>query len=569
MGYFNVVVWMLYKELVELYKRLEKTTLKTLKTKFVADFLKKVEDPELLEIVPYLILGKVFPDWDERELGVGEKLLIRAVSMATGVNSDEIENSVKDTGDLGESVALALQKRKQKSFFSQPLTIKRVYSTLVKVAETTGEGSQDRKLKYLANLFMDASPEEGKYLARTILGTMRTGVAEGLLRDAIAEAFRVKVELVERAYMLTSDFGFVAKIAKLEGDEGLSKVKIQVGKPIKPMLAQMAANVREALIEMGGEAEFEIKYDGARVQVHKDGDKVVIYSRRLENVTKSIPEVVERVKNALKPEKVIVEGELVAVGEGGRPRPFQYVLRRFRRKYNIEEMIEKIPLELNLFDVLYIDGESMIDVQLIERRKTLESIVETNEWIKVAENLITKNPEEAEEFYQRALELGHEGLMAKRLDSVYEPGNRGKKWLKIKPTMENLDLVIIGAEWGEGRRSGVLSSFLLGAYDPVRGDFVPVGKVGSGFTDEDLIEFTKMLKPLIKKEHGKFVEIEPKVVIEVTYQEIQKSPKYESGFALRFPRFVVLREDKGPEDADTVQRIAELYQLQERMKGGK
>ncbi|ALV62465.1 ATP-dependent DNA ligase [Thermococcus sp. 2319x1] len=560
---------MLYRELAELYKRLEKTTLKTLKTKFVAEFLKKAEDPELLEIIPYLILGKVFPDWDERELGVGEKLLIRAVSMATGINSDEIENSVKDTGDLGESVTLALQKRKQKSFFSQPLTIKRVYSTLVKVAETTGEGSQDRKLKYLANLFMDASPEEGKYLARTILGTMRTGVAEGLLRDAIAEAFRVKVELVERAYMLTSDFGFVAKVARLEGDEGLLKVEIQVGKPIKPMLAQMAANVREALMEMGGEAEFEIKYDGARVQVHKDGEKVIVYSRRLENVTRSIPEVVERIKESLKPERVIVEGELVAVGEEGRPRPFQYVLRRFRRKYNIDEMVEKIPLELNLFDVLYVDGKSMIDVQFIERRKTLESIVTTNEWIKVAENLITKNPEEAEKFYHRALDLGHEGLMAKRLDSVYEPGNRGKKWLKIKPTMENLDLVIIGAEWGEGRRSGVLSSFLLGAYDPVRGDFVPVGKVGSGFTDEDLVEFTKMLKPFIKREHGKLVEIEPKIVIEVTYQEIQKSPKYESGFALRFPRYVALREDKGPEDADTVQRIAELYQLQERMKGGK
>ncbi|NJE11973.1 ATP-dependent DNA ligase [Thermococcus sp. LS2] len=560
---------MLYKELAELYRRLEKTTLKTLKTRFVADFLKKVEDEELLEIVPYLILGKVFPDWDERELGVGEKLLIKAVAMATGINAEWIENSVKDTGDLGESVALALQKRRQKSFFGQPLTIKRVYKTLVKVAETTGEGSQDRKLKYLANLFMDAEPIEGKYLARTILGTMRTGVAEGLLRDAIAEAFRVKPELVERAYMLTSDFGFVTKIAKLEGNEGLSKVTIQIGKPIKPMLAQMAASVREALVEMGGEAEFEIKYDGARVQVHKDGDKVIIYSRRLENVTKSIPEVVERIRKSIKPEKAIVEGELVAVGEGGRPRPFQYVLRRFRRKYNIQEMIEKIPLELNLFDVLYVDGENLIDTPFIERRKKLESIVEANQWIKVAENLITKSPEEAEEFYHKALDMGHEGLMAKRLDAVYEPGNRGKKWLKIKPTMENLDLVIIGAEWGEGRRAHVLSSFLLGAYDPGTGTFVPVGKVGSGFTDEDLIEFTKMLKPLIKKEKGKFVEIEPKVVIEVTYQEIQKSPKYESGFALRFPRYVTLRDDKSPEDADTVERIAQLYELQERMKAGK
>ncbi len=559
---------MRYSELADLYRRLEKTTLKTLKTRFVADFLKKTPD-ELLEIMPYLILGKVFPDWDERELGVGEKLLIRAVSMATGVPEKEIENSIKDTGDLGESVALALKKRKQRSFFSQPLTIKRVYNTFVKIAEAQGEGSQDRKMKYLANLFMDAQPEEGKYIARTVLGTMRTGVAEGILRDAIAEAFKVKPELVERAYMLTSDFGYVAKIAKLEGNEGLSKVNIQIGKPIRPMLAQNAASVKDALLEMGGEAAFEIKYDGARVQVHRDGDRVIIYSRRLENVTRSIPEIVEAVKASIKPSRVIVEGELVAVSENGRPRPFQYVLRRFRRKYNIEEMIEKIPLELNLFDILYVEGESLIDTPFKERRKRLEESVNESEKIKLAEQLVTKKVEEAEGFYKRALELGHEGLMAKRLDSIYEPGNRGKKWLKIKPTMENLDLVIIGAEWGEGRRAHLLGSFLVAAYDPNSGEFVPVGKVGSGFTDEDLMEFTKMLKPLIVREEGKFVEIEPKVVIEVTYQEIQKSPKYKSGFALRFPRYVALREDKSPEEADTIERVAQLYEFQERFKAKK
>ncbi|NJE43214.1 ATP-dependent DNA ligase [Thermococcus sp. GR6] len=559
---------MKYAELSDLYRRLEKTTLKTLKTKFVADFLKKTPD-ELLEVVPYLILGKVFPDWDERELGVGEKLLIKAVSMATGVPEREIENSVKDTGDLGESVALALKKKKQKSFFSQPLTIKRVYQTFIKIAEASGEGSQDRKLKYLANIFMDAQPEEGKYIARTVLGMMRTGVAEGILRDAIAEAFKVKAELVERAYMLTSDFGYVAKVAKLEGNDGLGKVHIQIGKPIRPMLAQNAASVKEALLEMGGEAAFEIKYDGARVQVHKDGDRVVIYSRRLENVTRSIPEVVDAIKTSIKPEKAIVEGELVAVGEGGRPRPFQYVLRRFRRKYNIEEMIEKIPLELNLFDVLYVDGEALIDTPFRERRAKLEEIIEEGEKIKLAQQLVTKKVEEAEEFYKNALELGHEGLMAKRLDSVYEPGNRGKKWLKIKPTMEDLDLVIIGAEWGEGRRAHLLGSFLVAAYDPHSGEFVPVGKVGSGFTDEDLVEFTKMLKPLIIGGEGKFVEIEPKVVIQVTYQEIQRSPKYRSGFALRFPRYVALREDKSPEEADTIERIAQLYEFQERFKAKK
>ncbi|ASJ10562.1 DNA ligase [Thermococcus sp. P6] len=559
---------MRYSELSNLYTRLEKTTLKTLKTRLVADFLKRTPD-ELLDVVPYLILGKVFPDWDERELGIGEKLLLKAVSMATGVPERELEGAIRNTGDLGESVALALKRKRQKSFFSQPLTIKRVYETFVKIAEATGEGSQDRKLKYLVNLFMDASPEEGKYLTRTVLGTMRTGVAEGLMRDAIAEAFEVSPELVERAYMLTSDFGYVAKIARTEGNEGLSKVKMQVGKPVRPMLAQNAASVEEALKEMGGKAAFEIKYDGARVQVHRDGERVLIYSRRLENVTKSIPEVVEAIRESVRARKVIIEGELVAVGDDGRPRPFQYVLRRFRRKYNIEEMIEKIPLELNLFDVLYVDGDTLIDLPFSERRKRLEEAVSESGRIKLARQLVTDDPGEAEAFYREALELGHEGLMAKRLDSVYEPGNRGKKWLKIKPTMEDLDLVIVGAEWGEGRRAHLLGSFLVAAFDTNSGEFVPVGKVGSGFTDEDLAEFTRMLKPLIVREEGKYVEIEPRVVIQVTYQEIQKSPKYKSGFALRFPRYVALREDKSPEEADTIERIAQLYRLQERFKAGK
>ncbi len=556
---------MRYAELAGLYSKLEKTTLKTLKTRLVSDFLKRTPD-ELLNVVPYLILGKVFPDWDERELGVGEKLLMKAVSTATGVSEREIENSVKDTGDLGESIALALKTKKQKSFFSRPLTIKRVYETFIKVAEVSGSGSQEKKLKYLANIFMDAEPTEGKYLARTVLGTMRTGVAEGLMRDAIASAFGVNAELVERAYMLTSDFGYVARTAKEMGEEGLAGVEIQVGKPIRPMLAQVATNVKEALSEMGGTAAFEIKYDGARVQVHKNGDRVTIYSRRLENVTKSIPDTVEAVKEAITANTAIMEGELVAVGEEGRPRPFQYVLRRFRRKYNIEEMIEKIPLELNLFDVLYVDGKGTVDLQFAERRKVLESTVHENGSVKLAKQLVTDEADKAEVFYREALELGHEGLMAKRLDSVYEPGNRGKKWLKIKPTMEDLDLVITGGEWGEGRRAHVLGSFLIAAYDPEQGRFLPVGKVGSGFTDEDLVEFTRMLKPLIVREEGKYVEIEPKVVIEVTYQEIQRSPKYESGFALRFPRYVALREDKSPEEADTLERIAQLYDLQERFK---
>ena len=387
---------------------------------------------------------------------------------------------------------------------------------------------------------------------------MRLGIGEGIIRDSIARAFGIPVEIVERAYMISNDLGKVAVVAKNRGKEGLEGLKIQLHVPVRMMLAQVAESVEDAIREMKNVA-VEWKFDGSRVQVHWGNGKVTIYSRRLENVTKALPEIVEAVKKSVK-EGVILDGEVIAVKDG-KPMPFQQVLRRFRRKHEITKMMGEISLIVYFFDILYNDGE-VIDLPLEERRKILESVVKENEIVKIANQIVTNKKEEIERVFKEALEAGHEGAMLKNPKSPYIPGKRGKHWLKLKEVMETLDLVVIGGEWGEGRRSHLISSFELACRDPVTGKLLPIGKVGTGFTDEDLEELTRLFKPLKMYEDGKTIKFQPKIVFEVAYQEIQKSPKYESGYALRFPRFIRIREDKSPEEADTIERVEQLYKSQ-------
>jgi DNA ligase-1 len=339
-------------------------------------------------------------------------------------------------------------------------------------------------------------------------------------------------------------------------------MSVQIHVPVRMMLAQVAEGVKEALDEMKV-AAVEWKFDGSRVQVHWDGKKVTIYSRRLENVTNALPEMVEEIKKCIKP-NVILDGEIIAVKDG-RPMPFQHVLRRFRRKHDVGKMVEKIPLEVHFFDVLYSEGE-VIDLPLKERRKILESVIEESEKIKIAVQTITDNVKKVETIYRQAVDAGHEGVMIKNPSSPYVPGKRGKHWLKLKAVMETLDLVVVGGEWGEGKRSHWLSSFELACVDTTTGSLLRVGKVATGFTEEDLEEMTELFKPLIVSQEGKKVEFIPKYVFEVAYQEIQKSPKYESGYALRFPRFIRLRDDKDVDEADTIERVENLYKMQFELK---
>lgn len=547
-----------YSRLTEVYQKLEKTSSRLEMTSIVADFLAEVPREDL-QIILLFLRGRVFPSWSEKELGIGHKMVIKAISIVSGIPENKVEDKIRETGDTGIAAEQLMVKKAQTTLFTERLTVRKVYENLNKLASLTGKGSQDKKISYIAELLSFSQPKESRYLVRTILEELRLGVGEGIVRDAIAQSFQVDPRLVERAYSLSSDLGEVARIAKSEGNDGLKKINLMPGRPMEVMLAQKAKDIQEVLDKFKIVA-FEIKYDGARIQIHKDNSKVHLFTRRLENVTKQFPEIVKSAKENIRGDSAIVEGEMVAIKglDDRHPRPFQDLSRRIKRKYDIPEMVKKIPVEINLFDVVFYEGESKIGEKFKNRRKLLEKIIMETDTFKLAEQSITNSIEEADKFYRRALNLGHEGVMAKNLDAPYQPGSRVGYMYKIKPIMETLDLVIIGATWGEGRRAHWLASFLLAVLDPDTGEFLTIGKMGTGFTDEQFREMTETLKGEISEQMGKEVKLKPKVVVEVAYEEIQKSPTYSSGYALRFPRLVRVRTDKGPQDADTLQRVEEL-----------
>lgn len=550
---------MLYRELVDIYEKLTSTSSKLEKRNILSDFLLVVPD-EILPFITGLLAGYVFPKWTEKELGIGPKLLLKVVSKITGITEKKVEELVYSSGDFGEGIERAIEQKKQQTFFDANIEITYLMDLFEKVSSYSGKGSQDKKIKYLSKLFSAASPIEARYLSRIILEQMRTGAAEGIILDAISKFSDIPRKDVEKAYLLTNDLGLIALYSR-RGIGELSKLNVTVGRPLKPMLAQIAGSIDLALKDID-EPEMEVKYDGARIQVHKSGEILKIFSRRLENITDALPEIFSELKVTLLPEDIICEGEVVAYKDG-KIAPFQYVLRRLRRKYQISELSEKIPLKLFLFDCLLIENKSLIDLPLKERRNILISSIKESKIVRIAENIVSKDPFEVKKFYDKSVNEGHEGIIIKDYLSQYQPGARGKKWLKIKRTLETLDLVIIGAEWGEGRRKKWLSSLLLGIRDE-EGSFLPIGKVATGLSDELFNEITEQLTPLILEENGKTVTLVPKIVVEVLYDEMQHSPKYESGFALRFPRVLRIRDDKDAYDSDTISRAYEIYESQEK-----
>jgi DNA ligase-1 len=392
------------------------------------------------------------------------------------------------------------------------------------------------------------------------MGDMRTGFHEGLMELTVSKAFDIPLETVQTASMLTGDIGEVAAVAREKGREGVEKLRFKVFHPIKPMMAKMAADVNETLKEAEGqELAFEFKLDGVRLQIHKADRNVQIFSRRLTNVTESLPEVIQLVKDEVKAKQAILDGEVIALGAEKNPLLFQHVMRRFRRVHGIDEMTKQIPVELQLFDIIFLDGQSLIHLPYTERRNKLAEIAGH---IRLTTQLITKDKAEAEQFLKRALNQGHEGLVAKKLDSPYTPGVRGKRWFKIKSTLQSLDLVIVAAEWGYGRRHNWLSDYYLAARDAETGKYMIVGKTFKGLTDKEIIDMTERLKNLTLSGEHQRVVVTPKIVVEVAYNEIQKSPKYDCGMALRFARITRIRDDKSPDEADTIQTVREIYEKQ-------
>lgn len=549
---------MKFSKLTKTFEKLDSTRKRLELTDIVAEFIKDTEE-YLLPTVCRFVQGKIFPAWSEQELGVAEKLMIKCISTVSGKTEKGIEEMIRDAGDTGLAAEQILSTKKQTTLYSRTLDVEDVEASLIKLAGLSGKGSQDKKIAYINELLSSAEGVEGKYIVRLILGELRLGVGDGIVRDAIVKAFEVPAKEVERAYYLTSDLGEVAGIVKAKGKQGLKDVEMNVGRPIKVMLARKKQSVMEVAGEVG-EAAYEIKYDGARVQIHKKDVEVTLYTRRLENVTAQFPEIVKAAREHVKVSDAIIEGEIVAIQMIGdrTPRPFQDLSRRIKRKYDIPEIAKKIPVEVNLFDVLYSEGEAKLETPFIERRKLLKSIIEETATFRLAKQVVTKNLDTAEEFYQYALSQKHEGVMVKVLDAPYKPGARVGYMYKVKPIMETLDLVVVGATWGEGRRASWLGSYLLAAYDPNTGEYQTIGRMATGLSDEQLLEYTELFADYVLKESGKDVVIKPKIVFEVAYEEIQKSPTYTSGYALRFPRLVRLRDDKGPADADTLERVEEI-----------
>ena len=441
----------------------------------MADFLQKVDD---LPRVLLLLQGRVFMPGDEREIGVASQLAVKAIVVASGRTKTQVETSWKKTGDLGKAAAEVLQKKSQATLVSSHLTVQKVFDTLQKLASMEGQGTVDRKVKFIAELLSQASPVEARYVIRTVLQDLRAGVGNSTLRDALVwayvldpkydgkkidvdrEKYNEVVEQVQAALDVSNDFGSVAELLKKQGLKGLEKTKMTVGTPLKVMLYQKSKGVADAFKTVGKPAAVEYKYDGFRMQIHKKKD-VQIFTRRMENVTRQFPDVVKLVQDNVKAKECILDAEAVGLTKDGKYLPFQQMSQRIKRKYDIEKTAKELPVCVCVFDILEKDGEPLVQTPFQERHKIIEQTINVTTYIKPAEQLITDDEKEATAFYEKSLKAGNEGVMMKRLDSVYKPGSRVGFGVKVKPVMETLDCVIVGAEWGEGKRSKWLASFTL------------------------------------------------------------------------------------------------------------
>jgi DNA ligase-1 len=552
--------------------------------------LLKTTPKDLIAKVVYLTQGKIYPDFVGLEIGVAEKLAVKALARASGRNETEIEADLRKSGDIGETAQNLLVKRKQVTFSQKTLTVERVYETLDKMAKTTGSGAVDTKMSLLCGLLTDATPKEAKYILRTVTGNLRLGIADMTVLDALAIAYgggKEAREQLERAYNLSSDLGRVANIVVEKGLAGIKKFEVAIFEPIRPMLAERLSSPEEILEKFSGKCVAEYKYDGERIQAHKKGTKVVLYSRRLEDISSQYPDAAELVKDNLKAREAILEGECVAVDvETGEMRPFQELMHR-RRKYGIEEAMQEYPVSLFLFDALSIDGKDFTLSPYPDRRKGLERVLKENIRLCVAKNRLVSSVKDLEEFFEEAIADGCEGVVCKAIgkDAVYQAGARGWLWIKYKrdyksEMKDTVDLVVVGAFHGRGKRAGTYGALLLATYNKKADVFETVTKLGTGFTDKDLKELPELLRKYeIPKKHSRVqsmlkadVWFEPAVVLEVLGAEITLSPihmcamdsiRKGSALAIRFPRFTgKYRTDKAPEDATTSDEVVEMYHSQ-------
>ncbi|MBS3107566.1 ATP-dependent DNA ligase [Candidatus Woesearchaeota archaeon] len=601
-----------YSELVKVYKEIENTAKRLEKTRLIADLL-EITSKEDMEHVVYLLQGTVFPPWDERKIGMSSRLIIKTLASTIGYPEQRIESLWAKSGDLGTVAEMLMKEKKQQSLVTaSKLTVRKVFDNLQRLASLVGEGTVNKKVALVSELLHGAKPDEACFIVRTVIEDLRVGVGEGVLKDAITWAFLPKVKGIEygrelksnkvlkvnslkdlnklkdetvvepsdeklareiynhfasqvqEAYDLTTDFAIVAHEFKDKGYKGGFILK--VGTPIKVMLFEKVSDIKEGFEVVGKPAAIEYKYDGFRIQAHFENNNLKLFTRRLEDVTKQFPDVIKLLKSHIKAKDYILDGEIIGLDpKNNQWLSFQNISQRIKRKYNIEEISKKVPVMVHFFDAIRINGQNLLNISFEERRKKMKAIIsqEVNK-IELAKQLITDNMKSAEVFYKESLSKGNEGIMMKNLQGIYKPGKRVGFGVKVKPVMETLDLAIVGAEWGEGKRTKWLSSFVLACIDGE--NFLEIGKVGTGIKEKSegvtFEELTKLLRPFIIKDHGKEVQIKPDLVVEIEFEEIQKSPTYSSGYALRFPRVIRIRPDRNAEECSTLTQIKKFFMKQ-------
>ena len=563
-----------FQKLADLYEELEQTSSGNKMREILADFFKKVPEDDIA-VISYLTLGQIASSYEGLVLGMAEKSALKAIGKAAGVDESKVKKTMQETGDAGLAAEKLLQKKTQTLVAVGKLTVKELFEKLHKITKTTGAGSQEEKVNILVNLLQKSSSKGAKYIIRIALGTLRMGAGDMTVLDALAIAYtgdKKNKEVLEKSYNICPDVGIIAETLAKKGLKGIEKIDVQVGRPIKMMLAQRVDALQEVPAKIPGTWGIEAKYDGERMQAHKSKDKITLFSRRMENITEQFPDVVKSLQEHVSAKEYVIEGEIVAIDKEGKPLHFQVLMQR-KRKKDIEEYVKKVPVQLKLFDLLYYDGKSYLHEAYSQRTEKLAKIVRKGKHITLADRIVTDDLKEAETFFQRMLKEKQEGIMIKSMDSEYQAGTRGWNWIKWKKEystemVDTFDLVIVGAFYGKGKRSGKYGALLCACYNEKEDTFETITKLGTGLTDEVLAELPKMLKKyqttakparVVVSQIKPEVWFEPKVVVEVLAAEITKSPSHALGLALRFPRFIRFRDDKKAEQATTSKEIEQMH----------
>ncbi|MGC8710664.1 MAG: ATP-dependent DNA ligase [Candidatus Micrarchaeia archaeon] len=583
---------MLFDEVSKYYEKLEKVSSRLEMIDILSELLSLASKNEIKKLV-YMTQGILGPPFEGIEIGLAEKLTEEAIASATGYTRAQVDAEFKKSGDLGETAGIMVSKSKLRRMSSRKFEVSEVFDTMRKIADTGGSGSQETKIKMLSELLSASSPIEARYIVRFSLGTLRLGVGDATILEALskmATGERKIKDYLENAYNICSDLGKVADILANEGVKGIENFKVELFSPIRPALAERLPTAEEILEKMHGKCAVESKYDGLRAQVHVDkkSKKVEIFSRRLEKLTPMFPEIAKAAIEEIQAETAIIEGEAISYNEVTEEfSPFQETIQR-KRKHGIMEKSIELPLHLFAFDLMYLNGEDYLNKPYKERRSKLESIVKGNGTIMLSNRIIASSPKEIEKYFQEAIEKGLEGIVAKDLESKYIAGARKFSWIKMKRSYkgelsDTVDLVILGYFLGKGTRAEFkFGGLLCGVYNEEKDLFETITKIGTGFTEEQMKEFRSMLDKIkVKSKPARVIAdvapdfwVEPKYIVTVKADEITRSPTHtcgrteaEQGYALRFPRMVDgVRSDKSAEEATTTKEIIEMFKLQKKEK---